>query len=324
MSQACAGLFNELRAYKRSRALAVAFTSGLVDAVREHASTARIAAACGLPEDWACSLLAFLADLSVVERSGGRWILTSMGKAADADESLRAFAGYHLHCYEAWQALPECARRATGGGFHRRAMADPEFARSYILSMEAIARRALPFLEKECHLNGDVLDVGAGPSTFCRHLASSGRCRVTALDLPPMVEAAKKSFDYPAGFSWVGVDFREYVAEKKFDGVFCSHLLEYASVSEMPSWLTRLHTFVRPGGTTAFLVFLRKDGSPVSPDLDLFELSTGVNGDQLGHVCTPEEFEKVLHDAGATEIEFKPLPAGPSYAEFLVTCKSPA
>ena len=322
MSQECHSLFDELRAYKRSRALAVAFTTGLVDAVGsgEHAA-GDIAAACGVPEDWASSLLTVLADLDVVEWAGDRWTLTSTGKVAVADQALRAFAGYHLHCYEAWLDLPDrCGGNAVDSGFHRRAAQNPEFVRSYLVSMDAIAQRSLPTLKKECRLSGSVLDVGAGPSTFCRHLAFAGSCHVTALDLPPLVEQAKGLFEYPACFEWVAADFREYMPEREFDALFCSHLLEYASAAELPVWLSQMRGFLRPGGTAVFLTFLREANSEGSAGLDLFELSTGVNGERLGHVCTSDEFQAALQSAGLAEISCKALSKGPSYPEYLVTC----
>lgn len=322
MSRECQDLFDELRAYKRSRALAVAFATGLVDAVGSGGQTpSGIATACGVAEDWVYSLLAVLADLDIVESVGDRWTLTLKGKDAVADRALRAFAGYHLHCYEAWLDLPErCRGNAADSGFHRRAAHNPQFVRSYLLSMDAIAQSNIPFLKKRCRLGGAVLDVGAGPSTFCRHLADRGDCRVTALDLPPVAEEARELFGCSANFEWVAADFREYVPAQEFDALFCSHLLEYASASELPAWLTRMGGFLRPGGTGAFLTFLRGAESRPTDRLDLFELSTGVNGEHLGHICTPEELRRFLRVAGATEIACEALPEGPSYSEYLVTC----
>ena len=322
MSQDLANIFDQLRAYKQSRALAVALTLGLLDTLEQGAeSSEQVASSCGTLEAWTGSLLAVLADLGLVAHSGNTWRLTPKGRAAATDDALRCFAEYHLHCYEAWLDLPHrCRGSVHDGGFHRRALEDPEFVRTYLLSMESIAQWNLPFLEKECCLRGAVLDVGAGPSTFCRHMACKGNTRVTALDLPPLVEAAKRHFDYPGNFEWIGADFRDYTPEKKFDGLFCSHLLEYASASDLPEWLARLHGFLRPGGTAAFVVFLRDPRPKTDVDLDLFELSTGVNGERLGHVCTTEEFLEVLREAVATEIACEVLPEGPSYSEYLVTC----
>jgi len=321
MTRAYQSLFDELRAYKHSRALAVAFSTGLVDAIGDRATTSDVAARCSMREDWTCSLLSVLADAEVVEKIEDTWRLTNKGKDAVANEALRAFAGYHFHCYEAWLDLSgRCSGRINGPGFHRRASRNAEFVRSYLSSMEAIARRNLPFLKERFHPNGTVIDVGAGPSTFCRHLVAEQRCRVTALDLPPITKEAQRLFGCPASFEWVAADFREYVPKQKYDALFCSHLLEYASKLELPAWLLRMAGFIRSGGIGAFLTFLRAPDSEQIAQLDLFELSTGVNGDILGHVCTRDELQEALRIAGASRITCKPLPKGASYPEYLVTC----
>jgi len=322
MTLACQNLFDELRAYKRSRALAVALSAGVLDVLRSGCkATSNIAAECGIREDWAFSLLSILADLGVVEKTADTWTLTPKGEDAAADEALQAFGGYHLHCYEAWLDLPDrCNGSTSAPGLHRRAAGNGEFVQSYLHSMDAIAQRSLPFLKQKCQLGGTVLDVGAGPSTFCRHLAETQGCRVTALDLPPIAEVAKKLFDYPEGFEWAAADFREYVPAQRFDALFCSHLIEYAPQSELPAWLSRMMGFVRPGGSAAFLTFLRDTESDGTSQLNLFELSTGVNGERLGHICSPGELQEALRNAGAAEIVCKPLPEGPSYSEYLVTC----
>jgi len=322
MTRACQNLFDEIRAYKRSRALAVALSVGVLDAVHEgNEKTGDVAARCRMREDWASSLLRVLADLGVVERASDSWKLTRVGEEAVADEALRAFSGYHFHCYEAWLDLPRrCGGTVDGPGFHRRAASDSEFARTYLRSMDAMARRSLAFLKQHCRLNGKVLDVGAGPSTFCRYLAESRGCRVTALDLSPVVAEARKLYGCPPGFEWVGGDFREYSPPQRYDAVFCSHLIEYASQPELPAWLSSMIGFIRPGGTAAFLTFLRNEEVPDTSQLDLFELSTGVNGENLGHICTPGELEDALTAAGATDVACTAIPEGPSYSEYLVTC----
>lgn len=322
MTRAWQNLFDELRAYKRSRALAVALSAGILDAVQEgNEMTADIAKRCSMREDWASSLLRVLADLGVVERTSDTWKLTRTGEEAVADEALRAFSGYHLHCYEAWLDLPaRCNGQADARGFHKRAAQNRGFVQSYLRSMDAITQRSLPFLKQHCRLDGRVLDVGAGPSTFCRYLAEGQGCQVTALDLPPIVEEARKLYGCPHGFEWVGGDFREYAPPQRYDAVFCSHLIEYAPRSSLTSWLARMIGFLRPGGTAAFLTFLRSDEATDTSQLDLFELSTGVNGENLGHICTPGELEEALRAAGANDIVCEALPEGPSYSEYLVTC----
>jgi len=321
MTEALGHLHDELRAYKRSRALAVALSSGLLDALRQEGGSAEsVAQRRGLAKDWTTGLLDLLRIFRLVTRIDSHWELTSLGEQAVADPALRAFAGYHLHCYAGWQDLPERCQGDAGPGFHAAGAETPEFTNAYLRSMDAIAQRSFAFLQDRCRVAGTVLDVGAGPSTFCRQLAACGSCRVTALDLPPIVEAAKELFASPAGFEWIAGDFRDFVPVRPFDTVFCSHLLEYASLAELPEWLALMRGFTRPGGKAVFLVFLRDSTTDAQLDLAVFQLSTGVNGAGLGHVCTSAELLDYLRNAGAGDIECTPLPRGPSYSEYLVTC----
>lgn len=322
MSPDLKNVFEDLRAYKRSRILAVAIELGLLDALRNgDASVEQVAVASGVTPDWAWSLLVALAGLGLVSRRDGCWRLTASGIAAHDDQTVRAFAEYHVHCYEAWLDLPRRCRSEKGSpGFHRQRIVVPEFAEAYVRAMEAMASPSLAFLLKECCLSGSILDIGAGPSTFCRHLANTGTCRTTGVDFPPIVEAAKKLFHYPKNYIWVASDIQEYAAPESFNAVFCSHILEYCPAGELQRWLEKFRRFLRPNGKAAFVVFLVEPAQNRSVALDLFELSTGVNGDRLGHICTKEEFQLRLTQAGATGIQCCALPAGASYSEYLVTC----
>ena len=280
-----------------------------------------IAVSCSTALDWTRSLLTAVAALGLSRCEEGRWQLTSEGRAACGDEVVRAFADYHLHCFEAWGVLPDRIRSSGNGpGFHWQRNTDPAFLKAYLRAMEVIARPSLPFLREHCPLSGRILDVGAGPSTYCRELAAHGEYAVTGLDLAPIVEAAKQLFDYPPNYTWIGSEFQNYKPSDAFDAVFCSHLLEYCPADQLPQWLQKLRGFVRPDGVTAFVVFLpTRDSNRI--DLDLFELSTGVNGTQLGHVWGVDEFREVLVNTGASHVRCVPLPNGPSYSEYLVLAK---
>lgn len=317
-----AAIFDELRAYKRSRALSFAISVGLLDVLREGLqSSADLCTSCGLAECWTRNLLGVLADVGLVAQKDDRWSLTEVGAAAARNEALRSFAIYHLHCYEGWLDLPTLCRSAsTGGAFHRRAMAHREFATAYLLAMESIAQASLSFLTASCFISGEILDVGAGPATFSRRLPAQRTCRVTAVDLPPMVEAARQIIEPAAGFEWVGADIREYRADHRFDSVFCSHVLEYVPAADLLDWLGRLRQCAKRGGVTAIVTFVQDPLAERDSALSIFELSTGVNGCELGRVYTVEEFRSALHQAGGRAITCRRIPSGPSYPECLFTC----
>jgi SAM-dependent methyltransferase len=317
-------LFQTIRAYKSSQVLATAVELGMLDTLcDQERSAGEIASRCEIEPGYCRIFLRVLQQLGLVQGKDDRYGLTPLGSEASASASFRSFAAYHMYGMGAWAKLPECSRSESAGGrYHRQKMSDPHFCKAYLQAMESIAKGSLPFLRERCGplLHGHILDIGAGPSTLCRHLAQSDDCRVTGLDLSPMVEMAGELFSYPDNYTWQVGDFHGFLPEHQYDGIFCSHFLEYCPEGNLVSWLEKIGRLIRPKGVVAFVVFLRSEGSASSLDLDLFEISTGLNSESLGHICTIDEMESALLALGFRDIAFSPVPKGASYSEYLVTC----
>lgn len=316
-------LYNELRAYKRSRALSVAIRIGVLRTLQtQPMAVADIASHLSVAENWLRLLLRVLSDLGLVTFTQKGCHLTEEGALAAKDLSLEAFAGYHFYCYESWSPLLGMLSSKGGGEFHRQHINDPDFCLAFLESLDAIARANLDFLKKECTpvLSGHVLDIGAGPSTLCRCLAADGDIDLTALDLPPIASLARQLYGESNHVIWIEEDFFAWEPYRTFDAVFCSHFLEYCPERHLTAWLRRIRQVLVPGGKAVFVLFLRTDEEQLQSELDLFELSTGLNGDALGHVCSTSEFICALEEEGFSEICLRPFPPGPSYAEFLITC----
>lgn len=319
-------LYTELRAYKRSRVLAVAVRSGILRSLAFEAQSCNlIAKKTGYEQSWLRPILNTLVELQLVERADDHFRLTADGEMAQHDATLNCFAGYHLHCFEAWKALPKMLSSATGGGFHRTRIADRDFCDSYLRSMDAISQCNLAFLERECepHLSGRVIDVGAGPATLCRKLAESGLLELTALDLAPVVEAARSLYGETDHMRWVAGDFPAWKPKSTFDALLCSHFLEYCSEDQLDTWLKVLFDYIRPGGKAAFVAFLRPNDTQPQAELDMFEISTGMNGDLLGRCHTKSEISCALARVGFVTIGQYAIPNGPSYNEYLIVCEKP-
>jgi hypothetical protein len=322
MSQTLENLRAILRGYKFSRALAVALTSGILQAIHNETSLNTIAASTGLLPPWTQHLLTCLSHADLVEHTSAGWVLTSAGIQARDDQTLNALAVYHLHCFEAWLALPDrCRTDGHHPGFHQQAIKDENFRRGYMLTMDGIARQNIPWLTNHCHFQGNILDVAAGPSTFCRTLSQTYDCRVTAVDLPQIVDTAQELFHYPDHFTWIKSDFRHYQPDQPFDCIFASHILEYIGERNLLHWFLHLKQFSKPGGRMAFVSFLKESHQTQQPEIDLFELSTGLNGHTLGFIPTIQELTQSLTQAGAFDILCIPSPGGPSYREYLTTCR---
>lgn len=319
-----AGLIDALRSYKSSHLLATSISLGMLAVFSKGEVTVEeVSKHCEISAGFSRIFLKVLSAHGLVEAAGKGFRLTSLGTEAIKSEMFCSFASYHMNVFPAWGELRHCCRPgAIGGGYHRRAMSDPQFCRSYLLAMESIAQSNVHVLLEICSslFQGRILDLGAGPSTVGRQLAEIRDLLLTGIDFPPMIDTACKLFNYPENFTWIGEDFRNFTPVEPFNGVFCSHFLEYCPEGSLDLWLQKIGTFIKPHGKTAFVIFLRTKETEENIELDLFEISTGLNGDTLGHVCSFEEMEAALRKQGCTEIRCSPLPSGASYPEYLVTC----
>ena len=139
----------------------------------------------------------------------------------------------------------------------------PAFCLSYLRSMEAMADSSAGFVLDRCAhlLCGDVLDIACGPSVACRRLAERKRCRLTALDLPEIITAARQLYGDLPDREWIGADFLEWEPTKEYDATFCGHFLEYAAQGETGVWLKRMANCVKTGGDAVFVSFMRESAA---------------------------------------------------------------
>jgi SAM-dependent methyltransferase len=107
-----------------------------------------------------------------------------------------------------------------------------------------------------------VLDIGAGQGRNCLPLARRG-CRVTALDpsaaalgaIRTRAEAEKLELQY------VQQDFLDYEPERVFDVILCFGLMQILRYQECASLVTRLHQWLRSGGTLFLTAWQMEDPS---------------------------------------------------------------
>jgi SAM-dependent methyltransferase len=320
-------LYDELRTYKRSRVLSLAIKFGFLHSLMQKPLTIeRLAKDKKLPSMTVKIFLNVLRNLDLVSYSQQFYTLTEAGHQAAHDVALHAFAGYHEHCFNAWGLLPEFCNDAkkSGMGFHSKQIKDPDFCEAYLKSMDAIAKKQLSTIESICEplITGNLLDIGAGPSTFGRFLAEKKLYNVTAIDFPEVVETAKKSFGTPFGFDWLGMDFIRYFPERPFDITYCSHVLEYFSGEQLDKWLKHVKDVLAPNGKAIFVCFLRDENpDSLQLELDMFELSTCLNGTSIGQVVSESQIRRILKKSGFEDIKTVALPSGPSYDEYIITCK---
>ena len=321
-------IYTAERAYKRSRVITTAIHLGILTALKgsnQGLSLDDLQKVLGFSPPWLRSVINVLLFEGLIHREHGIYYLSCIGEEAESDPALRAFSGYHFHCFESWLHLPNALRTGEAGNFHRRRLGNVDFCRAYLESMDAIAQTHMQFLKTACtpYLRSCVLDVGAGPSSLCRELASlDSGMSVTAVDYPEIVSLARETYTAPPNFQWLPGDFLALDAKKPFDAVYCGHVIEYCPETDLASWLGRIRTFLREGGHLVLLLFMQPEIGDESEDLDLFELSTGLNGPQLGHIARKSEIMDALALSGYRDLNVTPIPQGPTYTEYLITCAS--
>jgi len=319
-------LYGELRAYKRARVLSLAIEFGFLHSLIQKPMTIeKLAKEKKLPLTTVKIFLNVLRNFDLVSYSQQFYTLTDAGQRAANDDALHSFAGYHEHCFNAWGLLPEFCNDAkkSGMGFHRQQIKDPGFCEAYLKSMDAIANKQLGAIESICEplIKGNLLDIGAGPSTFGRFLAEKTLCNVTAIDFPEVVGTANKLFATPVGFDWLGTDFMQYFPEQPFDIAYCSHVLEYFSSEQLDKWLKHVKDVLVNNGKAIFVCFLRDENpDSLQLELDMFELSTCLNGTSIGQVVSESQIRKILKKSGFEDIKIVALPSGSSYDEYVITC----
>lgn len=319
MNSAISYLISELRAYKRAHTLASAVSSGILDVIQSgNDKISKISNATGIDQRYCFDYLEILRYYKLINIDDDCYIVTEIGKAAAMNDEFRAFSVYHLKEFEAWTQLNENAKLgAVGGKFHAKEMTDGEFTTAYMNMMNLIAEKNTEYIyEKIKHLlKGNIIDVGAGPATFCRYAAKRAPINVTLVDYHEIVKKNKEMFSYPVEFTWVETDFRSYKPNKLYDCSFCSHIMEY-----YPDDFSTVRNMVKSDGFSIFVLFLRQENT-CDPDSALYEISTGLNGVSIGHIFTIKEISDKLSKYGGRNIEILPLPGDVSYKEYLVLCE---
>jgi len=139
-----------------------------------------------------------------------------------------------------------------------------------------------------------------------------------AIDFPELVSTARDLFESPANFEWVAQDFLVWETPPHVDAIYCGHIIEYCPRADLSRWLRIIRSFLRESGYLVLVSFLRDEDSSCVEDLDLFEISTGLNGSQLGYLPKTTEITNALTASGFQNVEIRAVPNGPSYSEFLV------
>lgn len=111
---------------------------------------------------------------------------------------------------------------------------------------EAHGRAIATLLKREVARSGDILDYGCGTGGLIDHLLRDG-FRVAGLDFSPQsVEKVSDRFLDRDGF--LGAALPHDFAERQFDAVVCSEVVEHLYDPELSATLAQIHDLLKPGG----------------------------------------------------------------------------
>lgn len=151
-----------------------------------------------------------------------------------------------------------------------------------------------------------ILDVAAGAApwsaAFANHYPSA---RVTALDLPAVVEQGKQQIadlSLSERFSWLAENIDEYeYTPGHYDLVLCGHIFRFFSDERVRSLLGKLTKSLRAGGAIVVAdIFLTDDGKGPNAALTI-DLSMLVNTAQ-GRIRRPGEIAAWLSELGLEQV----------------------
>lgn len=304
---------------------AFARTALMVASVRLHLFTAlagkaltpaELAEATGaLPEPIA-RLLKGLVTLELVTREGSAYRLTPLAEHFLVEGKPTYLGGDTLGMLDfmpAWFHLEQTLRTATP----YRDLGDPATAEDFFAERvrdmfsavfpAASSLAATLSLAEPADGTLHILDVAAGAAPWSAAFASRYPfARVTALDLPAVVEQGKQQVVDLAlsdRFSWLAENIEEYeYPPRHYNLILCGHIFRFFSDERVRSLLGKLTKSLRAGGTIAVAdIFLADDGKGPNAALTI-DLSMLVNTAQ-GRIRRPGEIAAWLSELGLEQAQ---------------------
>jgi hypothetical protein len=232
-----------------------ALDTGLLEAFREPAAPAAVAAARGLDARASRIVAAALCRLGHLEGAGeGALRLTASGAALvappGADDDPAGELELEARSIASYLRLPEVLR--TGAPPDDVSGGDPATRRRFMRAMRHIAGPRAP--ETVAAVGppsgrGRLLDVGGAPGTYARAFAAAG-WRVTVLDLPDTLALGAPELE-AAGVATRAGDMTAALPEGTWDAVYLGNVVHRLGPAEAAALVARAGAALAPGGLLA-------------------------------------------------------------------------
>ena len=293
----------------QSRLLFMGVEMGVFDVLGEGTLTAvEVGSRLGLDPEGTRRLLTGLAAVGLLEKSGEcygvppalrRYLLT------DSPESMAAYVRLGAFLWRVWDGMDEVVRTGRPRVEMMELISSDEGLRTLFMdAMAGRAREGAREIARVVDLRGcsSMLDVGCGPGTYSVvWMGIHPRLRVTLLDVPPVVELARRNVE-AAGLgeraSYIGGDFTELEFERAaYDLVLLANVLQMHGPEVGAALLAKAYDALRPGGLVVVHGFML-DRSGMEPlEAALFNLSIAAIT-PAGAAYPKETYIRWLSDAG--------------------------
>lgn len=227
---------------------------------------------------------------------------------------------HHAQLMDSWRRLDEAV--LSGKPVRSRSSFGTDSSlEHFLLGMHIQAMGIAPWAAANFDLSGRrrLLDVGGGPGTWAIHFAlNHPELTATIFDLPssrPFAERTISQFGVDSRVRFVGGDFNHDDLPSGFDVAWLSHILHGEGPDNCANIIRKAVRSVGNNGLILIHEFILDDArtSPTFPALFSLNMLTGT---PAGRSYTQSELEKMLLDAGVSEVSMLAF-RGPSESRIL-------
>ncbi|MEN8613905.1 methyltransferase [Dehalogenimonas sp. THU2] len=298
--------------FRISRTFLACHQLGIFEALRVDRSAAQVAGELQINPEMTEKLLIALCALKILNRDGGEFSLTELGRDTLLLESLRYIGGvldFDEHMWWEWSILPDLARGGEAYTKRHRLMKQLQQGAGYILPSTSVFPMAMhgkainggaQFMAANIDLSDRrlLLDIGGGPGTYAIVLCERfSKLKAVIWDTMETLEIAQQVIKH------FGLEDRITTRSGDWDtdefGPVCDTILlsnvAHGPESNAEGKLVKAFRVLEPGGLLIVQEFLLNNEKNGPLPAALFNIMVGAYSE--------EELIKLVDDAGFSEVK---------------------
>lgn len=258
---------------------------------------------------------ALIAMNLLIESTDGELSLSSLSRdllSRSSPNYIGHMLRFHDVLYEGWSHLEHVLRSGRRWHSLRNLLdEDDEFTQEYIAGMMPLAQHTAPRLAKlMMRWNpSSMLDIGCGPGAYS--LAMIERVpglKLTLFDLPTTLKTTERFVRRGGTRHDITLRAGDYLSDdlgEGYDLALLSHVTHDESAESLRKLFVRTRNALREGGRICIHGWLLTDDDSSEEFESLFSLQLMTYTD--GRLYSREEYERLLHECGYRDIEYRKL-----------------